>query len=140
MSCAGTDISPNGGTGISRPTIELPLDELLYVNRDSPEAWGEVLASIDAAQANKEHSLRDQDTQVAPNNLNSLSGHDKDQKPLDIDFATAQVMQAKGARIASTFTHSHAQQQQQQKYPVPHPTSRNSRPTSCANVKHPPLQ
>lgn len=50
------EVSPSSGLGISRPTIELPLDELLEVDGESPTCWEQVLASIDASQAAEEEA------------------------------------------------------------------------------------
>ncbi|KAF8591736.1 hypothetical protein K439DRAFT_1656586 [Ramaria rubella] len=143
MSYAGTDVSPNGGMGISRPTIELPLDELLDVDGDSPDAWGEMLASIDASQANEEQP-KDNDKQCTIEDKNNdhdtplADVQDEDQKPFDLEFEMAQMMQAEGAHIVSTSTSTSSQTQtsQQPCYPSA-ATFFSKRPNSDSRPHHP---
>ena len=134
MSSAGTDTSPFGGMGISRPTIELPLDELLDVDGECSDAWGEVFASLDAAQVPEEHSLNDHGARpVADNSNNPLPGRHGDQ-PLDIDYEMAQMMQAEDARLTSNAAQPHAQQQHG--YPGTAPYF-SKRPTATPRPRQP---
>ncbi|KAF8519355.1 hypothetical protein BU17DRAFT_47869 [Hysterangium stoloniferum] len=99
MSYAGTDSSPNGGMGVSRPTIELPLDELLDVD-DSPNSWDELLASIDAAQ-----SSEDRDADMLHNStedyIDSGNGSNEEKKPFDVNMELLRMLEADRLLAAS---------------------------------------
>ena len=162
MSYPGTDTSPSGGMGVSRPTIELPLDELLDVDGDGPEAWGEMLASIDACQANEERP-NDSDSRLTtdlnnPNNntntntttnANSANttnittsnsnngGEEDDQKPFDLDFEMAQLLQATVTSSATSSAPTSTQQQPAPSYPGAAPFF-PKRPSSTQRSRQPP--
>ena len=160
MSYAGADTSPNGGMGVSRPTIELPLDELLDVDGDGPEAWGEMLASIDACQANEERT-NDSDSRPTTDNNNignsgnnnsannqtsdnNTGGETNDEKPFDLDFEMAQLLQANVTSSSSSSTPTSTHQQSQPNFPGAAPffpkrpsSTQRSRQTPTATTLNP---
>lgn len=84
------EVSPSSGLGISRPTIELPLDELLDVDGDSPSPWEEVLASIDASQAAQaaQEEANSRDDQIM-NDLNTNTSDENSDDTNDAATTTA---------------------------------------------------
>ena len=115
MSYSTMDTSPSGGMGVSRPTIELPLDELLDVDGDTPEGWGDILASIDTSQTTNEHS-KDGDGRCMMDNKKNNSaiiGQEDSNKPFDLDYEVAQLLQA---NITSSSSSSASTQPPQPTY------------------------
>jgi GATA zinc finger len=136
MSYAGTDGSPDGGMGVSRPTIELPLDELLDVDGDSPDSWGDLLASMDHSQITEEKPKEgDARRTTDKKNNNDIGGQEDNHKPFDLEYEMAQLLQA--AVTASASSANSLQQQPQSSYPGSTLFFPN-RPCSVQRTRQPP--